>query len=435
MLLDGLWCWPSRCLSGEGSQTFCAYLCASLGVASSNLSLASRRRHNRDALTPSMKDRRTYTTLPERLCSKAGKRCCNCWRPTSRLRISLLENLVYGSILGVARAGILRKCRWKKITPDQKRDDYLPVSSFDAIYLVDLCEPLLAVARQRFARKGWKNVYVICDDASRFTIPEWTSGQMDPRGSLSVITLSYSLSMVCMLIVQAHARSQAIFPSSTDATRSSTRSTASLESSTFTLPETPVSIRVYVSWESVIGSSLLRPLGQPTSACLGWLNGFGNAGSRWTTFTSTLRAEVSAVPVIAECVYRLSRIQDGYRQDLQWAKQLSQLLLRSDPLVGHPSSGKRHILTDSYIFLGCSRLRNVSHTTKIFEERAGNCVGQGQGGLMTPVSPFAKPSGGRELEMPPTLTLDAEDTELQETLHDVGAPKSPFHYQLRKVLQ
>jgi hypothetical protein len=90
-------------------------------------------------------------------------------------------------------------------------------------------------------------------------------------------------------------------------------------------------------------------------------------------------------------------------------------------------------LSFSYIFLGCSRLRNVTQTTKIFEERAGNCVGQGHGGLMTPVSPFAKPDVGRELDSPPTLTLDADEQELEETLHDVGAPKSPFHYQLRKV--
>jgi hypothetical protein len=76
------------------------------------------------------------------------------------------------------------------------RDEYLPLSYFDAIYLVDLCEPLLQVARQRFATKGWKNVHILCQDASKFVLPEWESGALDPRGSLTAITLSYSLSMV-----------------------------------------------------------------------------------------------------------------------------------------------------------------------------------------------------------------------------------------------
>ena len=69
---------------------------------------------------------------------------------------------------------------------------------FDAIYLIDLCEPLLEVARQRFASKGWKNVHILCQDASRFVLPEWESGILDPRDSLTAITLSYSLSMVSL---------------------------------------------------------------------------------------------------------------------------------------------------------------------------------------------------------------------------------------------
>jgi betaine lipid synthase len=78
----------------------------------------------------------------------------------------------------------------------EKMDEYLPHTYFDKIYLVDLCEPLLEVARKRFAAKGWKNVHVLCQDASRFVLPEWESGELDPRGSLTAVTLSYSLSMV-----------------------------------------------------------------------------------------------------------------------------------------------------------------------------------------------------------------------------------------------
>lgn len=87
----------------------------------------------------------------------------------------------------------MRDARTRQLT---SRDEYLPISYFDKVYLIDLCEPLLDVARARFAAKGWKNVHVLCQDASRFVLPEWESGELDPRGSLTAITLSYSLSMV-----------------------------------------------------------------------------------------------------------------------------------------------------------------------------------------------------------------------------------------------
>lgn len=74
-------------------------------------------------------------------------------------------------------------------------EKHLPISSFDAIYLIDLCEPLLQVARKRFAAKGWNNITVLCQDATEFSLPEWSNGN-DPKGSVSFITLSYSLSMV-----------------------------------------------------------------------------------------------------------------------------------------------------------------------------------------------------------------------------------------------
>ena len=77
-------------------------------------------------------------------------------------------------------------------------DRHFPVSNFDAIYLIDLCEPLLDVARKRFARKGWRNITVLCQDATEFSLPEWAT--TDPKGSVSFITLSYSLSMVTLFI-------------------------------------------------------------------------------------------------------------------------------------------------------------------------------------------------------------------------------------------
>ena len=71
----------------------------------------------------------------------------------------------------------------------------MPISSFDAIYLIDLCEPLLEVARKRFERKGWKNITVLCQDATEFSLPEWKSAS-DAKGAVGFVTLSYSLSMV-----------------------------------------------------------------------------------------------------------------------------------------------------------------------------------------------------------------------------------------------
>ncbi|KAJ3713291.1 hypothetical protein C8R42DRAFT_698973 [Lentinula raphanica] len=79
-------------------------------------------------------------------------------------------------------------------------DQFFPISSFDAVYLIDLCEPLLQVARKRFATKGWSNVHILCQDASDFVLPEWqessSSDSVDPKGSVGFVTLSYSLSMI-----------------------------------------------------------------------------------------------------------------------------------------------------------------------------------------------------------------------------------------------
>lgn len=74
-------------------------------------------------------------------------------------------------------------------------DKHFPISSFDQVYLIDLCEPLLKVARNRFAKRGWKNITVLCQDGTEFELPEWSDG-VKPKGSVGLVTLSYSLSMV-----------------------------------------------------------------------------------------------------------------------------------------------------------------------------------------------------------------------------------------------
>ncbi|KAK7472614.1 hypothetical protein VKT23_000727 [Stygiomarasmius scandens] len=74
-------------------------------------------------------------------------------------------------------------------------DEFFPISDFDAVYLIDLCEPLLQVARKRFAKRGWTNVTILCQDASDFCLPEWIEAS-DAKGSVGFVTLSYSLSMI-----------------------------------------------------------------------------------------------------------------------------------------------------------------------------------------------------------------------------------------------
>lgn len=66
---------------------------------------------------------------------------------------------------------------------------YLEVENFfSAVYLVDYSPSLCEVARKRFARLGWKNVHVVCQDARLFNLGE--------KKRANLITMSYSLSML-----------------------------------------------------------------------------------------------------------------------------------------------------------------------------------------------------------------------------------------------
>lgn len=84
---------------------------------------------------------------------------------------------------------------------------------FTSVYLVDLSPSLCEVARKRFARLGWTNVKVVCEDARKFRLEDYengssgpgsptrsTSGYFDQRrpehGGADLITMSYSLSMI-----------------------------------------------------------------------------------------------------------------------------------------------------------------------------------------------------------------------------------------------
>ncbi|KAJ2989864.1 hypothetical protein NUW58_g3249 [Xylaria curta] len=83
---------------------------------------------------------------------------------------------------------------------------------FDSVYLVDFSPSLCEVARKRFARLGWTNVKIVCQDARKFRLedhePVLQSGrprspeasyfsQGQPRHvGADLITMSYSLSMI-----------------------------------------------------------------------------------------------------------------------------------------------------------------------------------------------------------------------------------------------
>ncbi|KAK3393664.1 hypothetical protein B0H63DRAFT_458755 [Podospora didyma] len=90
---------------------------------------------------------------------------------------------------------------------------YVDVPSFfSSVYLVDFSPSLCEVARKRFARLGWENVKVICEDARKFRLEDYEnpSGDRTPtrsipsffdqkrpeHGGADLVTLSYSLSMI-----------------------------------------------------------------------------------------------------------------------------------------------------------------------------------------------------------------------------------------------
>ncbi|ORY85942.1 hypothetical protein BCR35DRAFT_302535 [Leucosporidium creatinivorum] len=78
----------------------------------------------------------------------------------------------------------------------EEMDKYFPIADFDAVYVLDLCAPLLEVSRKRFEARGWENVHCLLQDATTFVLPEWSEEGVDPEGALDFVTMSYSLSMM-----------------------------------------------------------------------------------------------------------------------------------------------------------------------------------------------------------------------------------------------
>ncbi|EIW71585.1 hypothetical protein TREMEDRAFT_67852 [Tremella mesenterica DSM 1558] len=253
----------------------------------------------------------------------------------------------------------------------EKMDEYLPISYFDAIYLIDLCEPLLEVARARFAAKGWKNVHVLCQDASRFVLPEWESG----------IPPFYQLLDRCDQVLDPQRGLIGV-------------------------------VDFYTSREAGIKERAIGTASKRVSWMAKWF---------W------------------ECWFELDNVHlHGSRRDYLEYKMGTIKTF----------NGRNNFLSTwfiqipYYIFLGCSRSRDATVAAKAFEVEAGNRIGLGNGGLMTPTSPFnVHPwgSGSPELKSMPNFTLgpsamgvEQGPPEYAQTIQDAGAPLSPFHYQLRK---
>lgn len=65
-------------------------------------------------------------------------------------------------------------------------DTIFPIDQFEQVILVDLTPSLCQVARERFAKRGWKNVTVICQDAATFQVQEAIEGRV------GLVTVSYA---------------------------------------------------------------------------------------------------------------------------------------------------------------------------------------------------------------------------------------------------
>ncbi|WRT69634.1 uncharacterized protein IL334_006623 [Kwoniella shivajii] len=276
----------------------------------------------------------------------------------------------------------------------EKMDEYLPLTYFDSIYLIDLCEPLLEIARARIRSRGWKNVHVLCQDASNFILPEWENGEMDPRGSIRAITMSYSLSMIPPFYRLLDRCDQVLDPQ---------RGLMGV-------------VDFYTSRDS---GNKERAIGT-ASKRVSWM-------AKW----------------FWECWFSFDGVNlHASRRDYLEYKMgtIKTYNARNNFL------NSWFIQIPYYVFVGCSRGRDASLTLQSFKEDAGNQKGLNNAGLLTPISPFGNPPfpSPDTFSMPnldlgpsavkPYLELRENDqVVMEQTLVDAGAPLSPFHYHLKKA--
>ncbi|KIY44344.1 S-adenosyl-L-methionine-dependent methyltransferase [Fistulina hepatica ATCC 64428] len=262
---------------------------------------------------------------------------------------------------------------------------YMPLSTFDHIYLVDLCEPLLQIARKRFADKGWSNITVLCHDAADFWLPEWSEG-VNPKGSVSFVSLSYSLSMIPSFYTVLDRIDYVLSP----------------KDGLLSVVDFYTSGKHLSLHEKAIGG---------TGKECGWL-------SRWFWQIWFDFDHVSLSPARRTYLeYKFGTIKSYNGRN--------RFVL---PFI---------IRIPYYIWLGRPRTCDVSRTCRAFEVEGGNIIGNCSPGMFKPPRESAEDleNGVPALEIgEPALALDAKQppTISGDVTIDITLPLSSFHYHVEK---
>jgi S-adenosylmethionine-diacylgycerolhomoserine-N-methlytransferase len=112
------------------------------------------------------------------------------YAPQARLYDGFREKFLHGRRELVARLPLSPGSIWVDLgcgTGSNLEYVAARIPELKQVYLVDLSESLLGVARERIERHGWSNVTLVRDDVSK-----WTCGQ----NSADIVTFSYSLTMI-----------------------------------------------------------------------------------------------------------------------------------------------------------------------------------------------------------------------------------------------
>ncbi|GJE99974.1 related to Betaine lipid synthase [Phanerochaete sordida] len=265
----------------------------------------------------------------------------------------------------------------------EEMDKYFPIKDFDSVYLIDLCQPLLDVARRRFVARGWNHVQVLCQDATFFSLPEWDSNLVTARGAVSLFTLSYSLSMIPSYFALLDRIDELLDPAGL-----------------LGVADFYTSSRASTPLERAIGNGNERRTGF-------W--------SRWFWQIWFDLDHVSLSSARREYLeYRFGTSYNGRNHMVPWLVQIPY-----------------------YVFVGCSRSRSTARAFKAFEIEAGNTAGSGH------ITPLHSPPMGPNSPTPSfssaaSTILDMPELELgpavlnsKASADKLAFPLSSFHYQAR----
>lgn len=269
--------------------------------------------------------------------------------------------------------------------------EYFPLDQISQIYLIDLCEPLLEVARQRFAARGLKNVQVLCQDAKEFMLPGLADDQ-----KVDLFTCSYSISMVrrinnfcswTQFLRELLSRFLPSMPFWTASTISLTLRRACLAS--LTSMSRAVALRA--------GTRAHRSVVTTGGTVAGSAASFGATGSSSTTSSCTLLAEVrhsfllienySNLALRSPCIIfsfaqttlstNLARSSASMAATTSSSRSLSACESQRRWLSLRAVAYQASVFSSSspyYIWLGCSRSRDTTDAIQAFEVEAGNRV-------------------------------------------------------------